>query len=439
MMSRKNARGRLEETAVNKLHVMLPKKRRVPAARDQALQGQESDSTEEAANGTKLSFSRIKTKEALVGAFKKLPISVNYVSSLDDEFSLPADAEDAICSRIAPGLAYATSFIRANNEKSRYFFVYEVLKEFIRIGHGYEATVQLDIIDEGGIAGADIADSDGVVASDEDAVDSDSVAVGDAVDSDDNQRSSLCGQGKLSSALFFEHEPTIGGDGIPKGPIEFVVFDGPGENAMIRAIVEVKRELPKLNEVPIASFQLCAELISSIHHNFKLDPNYPGFVWGALTTGFEWYFFKAKRDSENIGYTVEIGLKLHSLFGPSSPSFPDSARESSLLCMSRIFHGLFPDLKPISGTTISACCSKIDDVMNEEAKAFLVSAKQSKASSDKQARAIVEAALAKADQLEKDIRVVEERKKAVEAALEVALKEIARLSFAPVDREKESV
>lgn len=52
------------------------------------------------------------------------------------------EALKVILDRLAPALAYNTSIVALDNEKSRYFMIYEIVKEISRLGNRLMVTVK---------------------------------------------------------------------------------------------------------------------------------------------------------------------------------------------------------------------------------------------------------------------------------------------------------
>jgi hypothetical protein len=278
-------------------------------------------------------FSMITSLESLKVVFPHVTIKKQDVHE-SNESLFSTDAATAFGDRVMPGLVFIISFLRGQNEKSRFFIVFEVIKEFIRLGRGDSDTIEVDTAEGGFVTNSEIG----------------------ATKPSDVKLSEL-------SDLFLEHEPYDDDPVVTsRGTIEFVVYDGPGQTAKIRTIIEVKKGI---DFGPIEPVQLYAELLSSVQRNYRIDPTYTGKVGGLLSDGYRWQFYSASRDpsstAEEIKYIIERrGGSLRLLDIHAGDDANDEATLKELLrrsgtnesfrCMESIYRTLFPEAGAIDKT-----------------------------------------------------------------------------------------
>ena len=83
--------------------------------------------------------------------------------------------------------------------------------------------------------------------------------------------------------------------------------------------------------------------------------NFQGYVWGALTDGFDWIFCRAKKEGNE--FTVEVEDKVFELF---RSNFTKGGTESSSACLTRIFHAIYPDIETVDVDCLKTVVNDID-------------------------------------------------------------------------------
>jgi hypothetical protein len=244
-------------------------------------------------------------------------------------------------------MAFAVSSIRVEAEQSRYFIIYEMIKEFIRIGRGCNPdSIQVAPQEEGFV-------TEHIRSDDQPSEDNDNEEVNDEI--------------------------------TPRGRIEFVVFDGPGPSAKIRSIIQAKKAFDLIAE----PFQLYAELLSSVEYNYMVDPSFTGAVAGIYSTGFQWQFYRALRDPNSTdtqakyiiekragrpltflalepGADMQTQSKLQMAFLESGSTGKDPIR-----CIENIYCALFPDAGGIEKLEVEKYGSVVDERIKVLSDTFL--------------------------------------------------------------------
>ena len=121
------------------------------------------------------------------------------------------------------------SFIITENEKSRYFLLYETIRAIVLIGRGMNVPLKLQVKDiQPGMSNKDMIISDNVRSGKMGENDVDTI--------DEN----LAELDLQNLEVWFESERIIGEPIVgPKGPVEFVFLDGPLKTSKICFIVKV--------------------------------------------------------------------------------------------------------------------------------------------------------------------------------------------------------
>lgn len=90
-----------------------------------------------------LSFSSITSLESLQKQYNSSNIVAVPVESFTESRNLMCmEAYKVIAGRLAPQLAYSSSLVALDNEKSRYFMIYEIIKEISRLGNRLSMTLE---------------------------------------------------------------------------------------------------------------------------------------------------------------------------------------------------------------------------------------------------------------------------------------------------------
>lgn len=293
-----------------------------------------------------LAFGKIKTLALLEEQYKPSKIKIEPVTSFAEPRNLMSiDAFEVITNRLAPELAYSSTFVALDNEKSRYFMIYEIIKTISRLGNRLTMT----LVDTGSVT---------------------EELTGQRLDTEvaAEERVSICAntskftyciliilsviflfQTLSPSELYFRHENIFKDDTGPGGNVEFVLFEGRNDSSqsLIRTVIEVKDYVQVTYKHPdSAHCQLFAELTASYKHNLKVKPDYCGTVYGALTDGFCWMFARINRSMLNgeESFNIQYSECSRSFMLRDGDHFWKAPTAYSLECLQHIVYMLHSDL-----------------------------------------------------------------------------------------------